>query len=105
MADAETVRLFTSTPFTSRVVPFVPIAPASRKRVIVARMSWLNTGRFSIELASTLDVSRFDAVSVLTSADALPTVTSWLIAASGNVTRSGAGARLLTVTRTVVGRN
>src|SRR5206468_2580733 len=85
--------------------PLVPMALASRNRDIVARMSWLKTGRFSIDVASTPAASRFDAVSVLTSAAALPTVTSWAIAASGNVTRNGAIARVPTVRRTVVGRN
>jgi hypothetical protein len=62
----------------------------------------LNTGRFSIELASTLDVSRFDCASVLTSAGASLTVTSCLISASGSVTRIGCDDRAPTVTRTVV---
>src|SRR2546425_6552812 len=105
MADAETIRLLTSTPFTMSVGPLVPMAVASRKRVMVARMSWSKTGRFSIAFASTLDASRFDAVSAVISAGAFPTVTSWLIAASGSVTRNGAGAPGPTGTRTVVGRN
>src|SRR5207249_9248348 len=48
---------------------------------------------------------RWEAESGLTSAGVLPTVTSWLIAAKGRVTRSGADGREPTVTRTVVGRN
>ena len=105
MADTETFRLLISTPLTTSTTPLVPIALASRNRDIVARISWLKTGRFSIDVASTPDASRFDALSVLTSAATLPTVTSCVIPASGSVTRSGAGARLPTVTRTVVGWN
>jgi hypothetical protein len=103
MADAETFRLLTSTPLTTSVAPFVPIALESRKRDIVASTSWLNTGRFSIDLSSIVDASRFDAVSVFTSAAALPTVTSWVTRASGSVTRSGDADLAPTTTRIVVG--
>src|SRR5436190_13530751 len=50
MAEAETLKLFISTPLTTSMAPFVPMALASRKRDIVVRMSWSKTGRFSMAL-------------------------------------------------------
>ncbi len=104
MAEVLTSRLFTSMPFTSNVTPAVPSDALSRNCEMVATASSSKIGRLSSAPWVTDTESAFPVALVVTCV-APVTVTSWCMAASASVTRSGFSARRPTSIATRCGWN